>query len=142
MSFIKYLNNFFSKNQAFENNIKYFCFTVDVEAMIYRASDNHVEKLIWGRFSGINEPIGIPKIIEILNSLSIKGTFYVDLFEIELYGLEEIKKVTDYIQENGHEIQLHAHIDDIPLEWFKKRGIRRIKFLNEVYDKSAKFIVD
>lgn len=80
--------------------------TVDVEALPMRASDSHVDKLIYGRIGG--EEWGIGKMMDVADRHNIKMTFFLDFAEVETYG-DEIIKVGKYIAQRGHDLQIHCH---------------------------------
>jgi len=65
------------------------------------------EKFILGKIG--EEYWGIPKIVEILNTYGIKGEFFVDVYEDAFFGEENYAKLCQYLNENGHGVQLHTH---------------------------------
>lgn len=82
--------------------------SVDVEAFPIRASDRHIDTLIYGRFNG--DEYGIGRMMDIADKYEIKMTFFLDFAEVELYG-DEIIQVGKYIVSRGHDLQVHCHID-------------------------------
>lgn len=58
---------------------------------------------VWGKIGG--KKYGLTKIIEILNRHKLKATFFVDVYQ----KTDEMEKACDYIQQHGHDIQLHTH---------------------------------
>lgn len=79
--------------------------TVDVESGIRgRPRDQ-----IWGRVDGASEPFGIDKIMDVLDSRGVKGTFFLTPYEAADYGEEEIAGIARRIHERGHDLQLHTH---------------------------------
>lgn len=80
--------------------------SVDVEALPMRASDNHVDTLIYGHID--REEWGIGKMMDIADRHNIKMTFFLDFAEVEAYG-DEIIKVGKYIAQRGHDLQIHCH---------------------------------
>ena len=94
--------------------------TVDVEALPRRQPDRHVERLIWGQFDG-NE-VGIRRMMAIAERRGHPLTFFVDFCESELYG-EVIEQVAMDITAAGHDVQLHAHPDLLPEQFWADRGL-------------------
>lgn len=80
--------------------------TIDVEALPIRASESHVDRLIYGRIDG--DEWGIGKMMDIADSHQVKLTFFLDLAEVELYG-DKIIEVGKYIVSRGHDLQIHCH---------------------------------
>ena len=80
--------------------------SIDVEAPI---GDEGVEKLIYGK-SGESE-YGINYIMDILDSLEIKGLFFVDIAEAWEYGEDAIRDILLTISRRGHSVGVHLHPD-------------------------------
>lgn len=94
--------------------------TVDVEALPYRQSEKHVERLIWGRF-GENEA-GIASMCDALERHNSAGVFYLDYCEEYLYG-DEILEVGRYLHGRGHDVQVHTHPELLGADFWKSRGL-------------------
>jgi peptidoglycan/xylan/chitin deacetylase (PgdA/CDA1 family) len=94
--------------------------TIDTEALPGRARDNHVDKLIWGKFSEVE--MGIGRMIEIANKHSAPLTFFVDLLEISLYP-NDFPEIARLVCTNGHDFQLHAHPHILPREFAANLGL-------------------
>jgi len=94
--------------------------TVDVEASPFRQSADHVERLIWGRFGG--EELGIGRMMAIANRYKRPLAFFVDLCETPRYpgAFDEIAQA---ILGEGHDLQLHAHPEILPPDFWKDRKI-------------------
>jgi peptidoglycan/xylan/chitin deacetylase (PgdA/CDA1 family) len=76
--------------------------TIDVEA--HRTKDE------FGHHNG-----SLDIILKILKKHNLKATFFVDYCSIKKWGYNEIEKVVRKIEEQSHNIQLHAH----PHHYFK-----------------------
>jgi len=87
----------------------------DVEALPGRARDDHVQRLIWGKFQ--REEHGIRRICQILNEYKIKGNFLIDLSACALYGDGAVQEVGDYLLEQGHELHAHLHSEWLLRQW-------------------------
>jgi|TARA_B110000495_G_C23036268_1_gene618995 hypothetical protein len=85
---------------------KLLVITVDVEAGLKYTDDNHVERLIYGKFG--SESAGISEIMDIADEVGVKISFFVDVMAINAYG-EEIIDVLKDIDSRGHDVQLHMH---------------------------------
>ena len=109
----------------------YFLITIDTEAQIQRAKDNHLDKLIYGNF-GNNENIGIIRMMEIANKYNSKLNFFIDFSVDHIFGLDKFKKMVNTIKKYGHDIHVHIHVDQFRFnenkDWFK---------LNNVIEKNA-----
>lgn len=94
------------------NKINVFI-TIDVETSIGGAFVNPElkpvgsEKRIFGKIG--NRYYGIPLIIDLLDQNNLKATFFVDVLNKYYFGEIEAKKVCQYIQRRGHDVQLHLH---------------------------------
>lgn len=53
---------------------------------------------------------GLNKILDIADTNKIKVTFFVDVYEIKKqFGIRPVQRLTRYIYDRGHDIQLHTH---------------------------------
>jgi SAM-dependent methyltransferase len=87
----------------------------DVEALPGRASDDHINRLIWGRING--KEYGIKRICQILSEYKIKANFMIDIAACSLYGDRDIQKVGEYILNEGHELHAHLHSEWLVRKW-------------------------
>jgi|GEM_PF-1803315 len=90
-----------------------FLFTVDTEANIRymphpdyaRAVDEHIfGHCATGRY-------GIELMMDMLEAVGIKGTFFVDVLLHYQFGREGLERTVAKIQERGHDVQLHLHAE-------------------------------
>lgn len=81
--------------------------SVDVEALPHRATSGHVDKLIFGRSGG--GEYGIPREISVFRDLGVPTTFYLELGEVALWGLEPLREAGQRILGSGMDLQLHLH---------------------------------
>ena len=81
--------------------------SVDVEALPHRATEGHVDKLIFGRIGG--GAFGIPREIGVFRDLGVPATFYLELGEVALWGLEPLREAGQRIRDSGMDLQLHLH---------------------------------
>jgi len=98
--------------------------TVDTEALFARASCNHVARLIYGDF-GTGENYGIMEMMHLANKYDAKLVFFLDVAEIENYGKDVMREIVSDIYENGHDVQIHFHVNALPVEWTSKNKIKR-----------------
>ena len=80
--------------------------SIDVESPI---GINGIDNLIYGKT--LEGEYGINKIIDLLDSYSIKGLFFVDIAEAWEYDEEQIKQVMIDIENRGHNVGVHLHPD-------------------------------
>jgi hypothetical protein len=107
------------KNVADEVNskINYLIITVDTEANHHRQSEDHVNRLIGGKFGA--QSAGIFDMMDAADEVGAKITFYLDVLEEYRYK-GEISTIAKEIYSRGHDLQLHAHPEIIPDdEWSK-----------------------
>ncbi|MAK26005.1 MAG: hypothetical protein CMA02_01880, partial [Euryarchaeota archaeon] len=106
---------------------RYLIITVDTEAQPPRQSEDHVGKLIYGR-TEVGD-LGITEMMDIADSNEKKITFFVDIMA-ELVYPGEISQVCKEIYGKGHDVQLHAHPEFVPSDFWKDRGIEREGSMN------------
>ncbi len=87
-------------------------FTVDTETSMGGAWKNAGEPLpaaltIFGHIG--SRSYGVPLIMDILEEHGFAATFFIEVFCSYLLGFEEVAKVFKYIQNRGHDVQLHLH---------------------------------
>lgn len=87
----------------------------DVEALPGRASQDHVDRLIWGKF-GTGE-FGLRRISNILCQHRIKGNFLIDFAMCALYGDKAVQQIAAYLLEQGHEVHSHLHSEWLVRKW-------------------------
>jgi peptidoglycan/xylan/chitin deacetylase (PgdA/CDA1 family) len=108
---------------------QYLVITIDVEALPARASQDHVERLIYGNFPGRGRA-GIVEMMDIADRHGVKLTFFLDVLEEVIYP-KQIEAVARLIVERGHDLQLHTHPEIMPDAFFTKLGFPR-KLSNEL----------
>ena len=87
----------------------------DVEALPGRAQEDHVNRLVWGKFGG--EEFGIRRLSNILNQHKIKGNFLIDIGLSALYGDKTLAEIGNFILEQGHELHVHLHSEWLVRKW-------------------------
>lgn len=88
--------------------LNYALITIDVEAW---HGDRPIDRFIWGETnSGF---YGLKMIIDLFDSLGVKGLFFVDFAECNDYGEDAIIQVARYIKNEGHTVGVHLHPDHI-----------------------------
>ncbi len=114
--------------------------TIDVEAVPRFELCNHVEYLIWGRFG--KEIVGITRMMDIADEHGCKLTFFIDYCEKFLYP-SAFENVSCRIVERGHDLQLHAHMDLLPREFWKKHSLEKYQIgLSELPQDRAEILFD
>jgi hypothetical protein len=78
---------------------------------------------VWGRFANHADELGVPLIMRELESEGLSGTFFVEPFGAEYFGVDGLASVCRAIRARGHDVQLHAH----PMQQrprFRSEGVR------------------
>lgn len=94
-----------------------YIISVDTEAQPDRASENHIDRLIYGERDG--DSLGIFKMMDIADQHNAKLVFFLDYAEYHKYG-EAILDVGREISNRGHDVQLHIHPEFIPATFYAK----------------------
>jgi hypothetical protein len=111
--------------------------TIDVEGT---HGNRPFEQLILGQV-GTNEEWGVRKIAKILHKYDADGTFFVDVYEHTLWGMEPWEQVCVALAKQGQDVQLHTHPGwrDDPRDFDWIRELKRTKsFLGPEKDFMAK----
>ena len=120
---------------------RYAVLTVDTEALPKRAPRYHVKRLIWGRHeagtAGINEMCAIG------DEFNAKHVFFVDLCGAYKY-LKQMHNVIRWLDKQGQDVQLHAHPEYLPDEFWSQHGLdRRPQYMNQYTDDArAEFVLN
>ncbi|MFC1734504.1 methyltransferase domain-containing protein [Candidatus Hydrogenedentota bacterium] len=115
---------------------KYLVLTCDVEALPDCVATDHVDRLIWGRFPGMEKEAGIGLMMDIADEFGVAITFFLDVHERHLYG-DKIDEVGKYILQRGHDLQLHAHPTILPDSFWLEKGYAPPTWANTLYDLTA-----
>lgn len=105
--------------------------TVDTEALPARASDNHVEKLIWGKFE--NGRAGIIEICDVVEEFGGKGVFFLDVAG-SFNNLAAYRKVNSYLERRGHMVEWHYHPEIMGRAFWMERGASGKTMRQDLYD--------
>jgi hypothetical protein len=113
--------------------------TVDTEALPKRAPDEHVGHLVWGRHA--RGTAGIREMCAIGDEVNAKHVFFVDVCGAHAYQ-DEIRDVVRWLDAAGQDVQLHAHPEYLPEDFWKPHGFRyRPRFMNQYGPEKALFVV-
>jgi len=91
--------------------------TVDTEALPKRASEDHVDRLIWGYHQ--NNMAGIRELCAIGNDAHVKHVFFVDMCGAHQYS-REMREVVHWLDNEGQDVQLHAHPEVLPDDFWSE----------------------
>lgn len=118
---------------------RYAMLTVDAEALPKRASTDHVKRLIWGEHD--NGTAGIREMCAISDEVGAKHVFFVDV--CGAYDRkEEVGDAIRWLDQAGHDVQLHTHPEYLPEDFWRGHGFRfRPRFLNQYDQAKAEFTV-
>lgn len=116
---------------------RYAMLTVDVEALPKRASTDHVKRLIWGEHA--NGTAGIREMCAISDEAGAKHVFFVDV--CGAYDRkDEVGDAIRWLDQAGHDVQLHAHPEYLPENFWGQHGFKyRPRFLNQYDQAKAEF---
>lgn len=82
-----------------------FIVSVDVESRLARDPQTD----IWGRAAESDEEFGIAKIMDILESHGVRGTFFLNPYEMVKHGEQAVAEAAEQIHCRGHDLELHTH---------------------------------
>jgi hypothetical protein len=101
-----------------------------------------VERLIWGRFPNAPAERGIRALMDVAEEFRAKIVFFHEVLETLQYG-SEIERAARYVLERGHDLQLHAHIEFLPPEFWARCGYHRPTWAMNLFDeKTARLVID
>jgi peptidoglycan/xylan/chitin deacetylase (PgdA/CDA1 family) len=81
--------------------------TVDVECGEYSPD---YEGAVWGRIGNFQcKEYGLSLILDLLKQVNLKAVFFLEALSSFRHGISNLKKISDRILSEGHEIQLHLH---------------------------------
>lgn len=105
--------------------------TVDTEALPRRAAEDHVKRLIWGEHAC--GTAGVREMCQIGDEMGVRHVFFVDVCAAHAYE-KQIAEVVRWLDNAGQDVQLHAHPEYLPADYWKQHGFTyRPRFLNQ-YD--------
>lgn len=105
--------------------------TIDTEALPARASDNHVEKLIWGQFE--NGRAGIIEICDLIEEFGGKGLFFLDVAG-SFDNLAAYREVNSYLERRGHMVEWHYHPEIMGKAFWKTHGTSGKTVRQDLFD--------
>lgn len=86
--------------------------SIDVEALPHRASANHVDRLIHG-LDNAGRDHGIGAQMHLFRACGVPATFYLETGLAARYGSEAIRAVGRQIVDEGFDLQLHLHAEEL-----------------------------
>lgn len=118
---------------------RYAMLTVDTEALSKRAPQDHVKRLMWGQHA--RGRAGIGEMSSIGDEFGAKYVFFVDL--CGAYScLNETQEVIRWLDAAGQDVQLHAHPEYLPEQFWIAHGFKyRPRFLNQYGAEKAAFTI-
>ena len=123
-------------NVSADKREKRLIISCDSEALPSAAPENHVDRLIWGKFPDAPYEAGIGKLMDIADEFGAKIVFFHDVLETLAYG-EETARAATYILDRGHDLQMHAHIEFLPPNFWGRLGVRRPSWAMNCFDEQA-----
>lgn len=118
---------------------RYALITVDTEALPKRATDDHVNRLIWGRHA--RGTAGIAEMCAIGNEFGAKHVFFVDMCGA-YKQLDQTLEVVRWLDAQGQDVQLHTHPEYLPKAFWEQYGLPfQPRYMNRYTDDArAEFI--
>ena len=101
-----------------------FLVTIDVETM----TRGNVERDILGVIPGWRDRFGIERIMDLLDNRQVRGTFFLNVYEVAKHGEASIAAVAKLVHSRGHDLELHTH----PQPMYPYYGISRAPFEEQV----------
>lgn len=119
---------------------RYALLTVDTEALPKRASDDHVNRLMWGRHE--KGTAGIGEMSAIGKEFCVAHVFFVD--QCGAYArLDETREVVRWLAAAGQDVQLHTHPEYLPKDFWAEHGLDASpEYMNQyTEDARAEFVL-
>ena len=111
---------------------KYTIITVDTEALPKRAVTDHVRRLIWGEHE--NGTAGVREMCAVGDEFGVKHVFFVDMCGAYARR-DEMGSVIRWLDEAGQDVQLHAHPEYLPEDFWPEHNFKyRPRFMNQYAD--------
>ena len=126
-------------NRVASHKDRFVMLTVDTEALPKRAEQDHVKRLIWGGHE--RGSAGIREMCSVAGEFNAKLTFFVDACGAYDH-LDEMAEVVCWLDEAGQDVQLHAHPEYLPEQFWQEHGFKyRPRFLNQYGADKAAFTI-
>ena len=135
------LSGFFQKAFGVARRKKqYALITVDTEALPRRASSDHVTRLIWGEHD--NGTAGVREMCAIGDEFGAKHVFFVDM--CGAYArCDEIRDVVRWLDGVGQDVQLHAHPEYLPKDFWPQHNFSYYpRYMNQYADDKDDFVIN
>ncbi len=119
---------------------RYAILTVDTEALPKRASRDHVTRLIWGQHD--RGTAGVREMCAIGDEFNAKHVFFVDICGAYAYR-EQMHEVIRWLDKEGQDVQLHAHPEYLPDDFWIQHGLSfKPRYMNQYTDdRRAEFVL-
>lgn len=82
-----------------------FLFTIDVESK----TEGDPNEDVLGRIRGYAGNFGIELMMDLLEQRHVRGTFFLNAYEIARHGESVMANAARLIHSRGHDIELHTH---------------------------------
>jgi len=101
-----------------------FVFTVDVESRTHGDPGSD----ILGILPGYEERYGIEKIMGMLETYQVRGTFFLNVYEAAKHGEVAVAGAARLIHSRGHDLELHSH----PQPMYPHYGMCHAPLVNQI----------
>ena len=102
------------------------CMTFDLECAEERIVRGRLQPpmdydlRVWGRFSNLREPLGLPFVLHELERCGLRATFFVEPLGSSFFGLDNLAAIVRTLRDRGHDVQLHLHPVQRDVEWYSR----------------------
>lgn len=112
--------------------------TVDTEALPARASDKHVEKLIWGK-----HPKGTAGIREICEVVEKHGGKIISFLDVagSFCDLTAFREVNSFLTRRCHDVEWHYHPEILGKEFWKEQNVSGKTMRQDLFDENDSRII-
>lgn len=116
--------------------------TIDTEGV---HGQQPFRQMVLGEIDGQNETWGAYRLADVFRAHGVVGTFFVDVFEHSLWGLEPLREVCARLTDMGQDVQLHTHPawrdDPHDFDWLREHK-RTHSYLSQDQDFMVKLSQD
>lgn len=107
--------------------------TCDVESLVFGQEFEESKKNIFGVISPGEILSGIDLMMKLVDDVGGKIVFFYDVFtEYSYPGINKL--VAERINDRGHILELHAHIEHLNNDWWKIRGYKKPTWATNYFD--------
>lgn len=95
--------------------------TIDTEGV---HGQDPFRQMVLGEISGTGETWGVCRLADVFSRCGVPATFFVDVYELSLWGEDALRDICVRLSDRGFDIQLHTHPawrdDPHDFDWLRK----------------------